>query len=1479
MNNLVPSIETWDEVAETYPIDIEEREFQIADEIEKLLKDLEINPGATLIELGCGSGHLSACLALKGYNVTLFDFSNVALEKAKETFKKYNLKADFIKGDLMNIDNLPMKYEIAWNSGVMEHFGDVELEIAMRNAEKISSKGVLFLVPNTKSIAYLLMRAKLMSESKWIYGTEYLRNNYIDILNRIGLDDVHVEYISTPAVSAHHIHVAEGYEGELDKLYEKLMSEQLMPVEEGYLVAYTATKTKSLQPISYSESDVNSTVNSTRIFDLVSYNFGLLNDKKVYEEKFYMLETENTQLKIKEENLERKQNKLLVDNQNLEVERTNIENKLVEADKMLQGYINNQDSYIKKIEELEKDLKSFSTQLNKKEEITRQAINQCLAMSKSKLFQLIHFLNRLKYQFFKGNKNEKKLFIKWIQSKVMRRGGDAEHRYNPIYSVLNILGNNIANDIIQKSNNFDNTIQINSNIECELNRHIVEEEHRINKEFNRKKTKETIDIENRIRNGNYKGILIYPHVVYWEPLQTPQQLLRAFSKQGWLCFFCEHPNIKDCYREIEPNLIITHETDLLMAIGKTNVTVMLTWLGSMAFVNKIENKKIWYHILDKLDIFPYYDEQYEILHNEIVCKAEWISYVAKPLQKYIKNREDIVYLPNGTNPDEFLNQHKDYIPEDMQIIINKGNKIVGYYGYIAEWMDFNLVAEVAKARPNFEFVFIGKVIYDTSVIKNIPNIHLLGLKQYNELSDYAKFFDVATIPFVINEAMNCVSPIKFYEYCAIGLPVITSNMKEMESYICDYVACFNNKDEYLYYLDKFTSAEIKQLASKNAPCIANGNTWFARTKKMIEQFNQEQQVILEKDYNNYDVIVLSVIDYDFRYQRPQHLATSFAKNGHRVFYINANHFNESNIVNLDENLYIVNFKNEDYSAIHLTDWSNQKEELYKLLNKLLHDYCIRDAITVVDYPNWIYAAEYLRNKFGFKIITDYMDDYTGFLNPAEKLVGANCTKLLETSDFVIPSSQFLYDIAKKYNSNIEIIRNGTEFKHFNKAALRRSNRERKVIGYYGAVAQWFDFDKVCYVAENLKEYDIVIIGEVTEGRNKLQKYSNIKLLGEIPYEELPKHLEYFDVCLIPFDTSTDLIKATNPVKFYEYLSAGKKVVATEIPELELFRNKYVYMTNDNREFVEYIQKCLDNTDELANEEECIEFGKSNDWQERYEIFAELCYKAVPKVSIVVLTYNNLKLNKLCINSILNKTAYPNYELIVVDNLSTDGTREYLEQLDERKLPNVKVILNNSNSGFAGGNNIGIKASEGDYVLLLNNDTIVTRGWLTSLVKHLENDDKLGMCGPVTNSIGNEAKIKVHYHSIDELNTFSYNYTWDNMGKQYQNPSVLALFCTLIKREVIDKCGVLDEEYGVGMFEDDDYAEAVKKAGYKLTISEDSFIHHFEGASFKKLQDHKFRTIFEENKQRYEKKWSKKWKMHKKRKGISWETNIESELKV
>lgn len=637
--------------------------------------------------------------------------------------------------------------------------------------------------------------------------------------------------------------------------------------------------------------------------------------------------------------------------------------------------------------------------------------------------------------------------------------------------------------------------------------------------------------------------------------------------------------------------------------------------------------------------------------------------------------------------------------------------------------------------------------------------------------------------------------------------------------------------------------------------------------------NQKTRACLEQIYNKPDILIFSVINYDFRYQRPQHFAARFAENGHRVFYINANFVNREKVTIDKEDLFIVDFFTEECKAIYFApEWDGYEEWFRGKINKLIQEYCIKDAVIVLDYPNWIYGAEYMRKTYGFKIIVDYMDDFTGFLNTTTNILKENCIHMLENSDLVVASSQFLSDIAKKYAKKYAIVRNGTEIEHFCQAIGMEEHRERPVIGYYGAVSHWFDWEKVCYVAKNMPDCDVVIIGEITEYKDKLEKYQNIKLLGEMSYQELPKHLAYFDVCLIPFDTSTDLIKATNPVKFYEYLSAGKCIVATEIPELEPYRDEFVYMSNDNETFLEYVKMCLEGSDTLKKATERVEFARQNDWQKRYENFAEACFETIPKVSIIVLTYNNLELNKACINSILSKTAYPNYELIVLDNLSTDGTVEYLHELEKKGDSRLRIIFNDKNSGFAGGNNKSIKASTGDFIMLLNNDTVVTRGWLTNAVKHMQNDPKCGMCGAVTNSIGNEAMIAVNYRNMWELEEFAYVYTSEHNNEIYTDVDRLAMFCTLIRREILDQYGMLDENYQVGMFEDDDYAKVVEQAGYNLYIAEDVFVHHVNNASFKKIETDEYKAIFEKNKKYFEEKWAVNWNMPHYRSGVTADIN-------
>jgi GT2 family glycosyltransferase len=248
---------------------------------------------------------------------------------------------------------------------------------------------------------------------------------------------------------------------------------------------------------------------------------------------------------------------------------------------------------------------------------------------------------------------------------------------------------------------------------------------------------------------------------------------------------------------------------------------------------------------------------------------------------------------------------------------------------------------------------------------------------------------------------------------------------------------------------------------------------------------------------------------------------------------------------------------------------------------------------------------------------------------------------------------------------------------------------------------------------------------------------------------------------------------------------------------------------------------------------------------------------VPCASIIMLTHNKLLLTRLCIESLYRYTDYPNFELVVVDNASEDGTRDYLEGL-QRVLPNLRVIFNSRNEGFARASNIGIMRSRGDYLVLLNNDTIVTPGWLARLISYVEKDPKVGMIGPVTNSAGNEQMIRACYSSIEELERFAEQRLSAFEGRHFEIEA-LAMFCVVFRRRLIDEIGLLDERFGLGTFEDDDFCYRAKLRGYKLICAEDVFVHHFGRGTTRSWDDREYLKLFEHNRRLFERKWGVRWR--------------------
>lgn len=221
--------------------------------------------------------------------------------------------------------------------------------------------------------------------------------------------------------------------------------------------------------------------------------------------------------------------------------------------------------------------------------------------------------------------------------------------------------------------------------------------------------------------------------------------------------------------------------------------------------------------------------------------------------------------------------------------------------------------------------------------------------------------------------------------------------------------------------------------------------------------------------------------------------------------------------------------------------------------------------------------------------------------------------------------------------------------------------------------------------------------------------------------------------------------------------------------------------------------------------------------------------ASPLVSMVMLTWNQLEYTRNCLASILQTVSIP-FELIVVDNGSTDGTREWLRQQAAADL-RIRLVENDENRGFAAGCNQGMQLAKGQYILLLNNDLVLYDGWLERMLALFGRRPDAGIIGPMTDhASGPQELSEAGSISPEQLPQYAADF-----GQRYQGRVIpcrrVVGFCMLFRRELTDKIGLLDERFGSGNYEDDDFCLRAELAGYRNYLAGDVFVHHAGGATF------------------------------------------------
>lgn len=615
------------------------------------------------------------------------------------------------------------------------------------------------------------------------------------------------------------------------------------------------------------------------------------------------------------------------------------------------------------------------------------------------------------------------------------------------------------------------------------------------------------------------------------------------------------------------------------------------------------------------------------------------------------------------------------------------------------------------------------------------------------------------------------------------------------------------------------------------------------------------------------LVCLPIIAWDFRYQRPQQLLVRLAARGWNVVYVDplldgrpcsGDGRNPHDWVRaLTDHVLGLKCRTAHAGSVHETPLTvAQGEALAAEIAKRLRALDVAEATLFVESPSWAPVALALARRCGYGLVYDCLDDYAGFGNFGADVL-AQEEALVRAAELVVPSSRALARRLEPQARRVALIPNGCDAAHFADAEPHPSldGLPRPRLGYFGAIADWFDADLVAAAARDHPRGSVVLIGEAAASvKGALEGVPNLHFLGECDYAVLPSYLAAFDVALIPF-RRTPLTLATHPVKLFEYLAAGKPVASVRLPEIERFE-EVVHFGDTPEAFTAAVRAALAAPPAEAERRRAV--ARLNHWDARAEALDQAMRAAAPGVSVVLVTWNNWVYTRACLDRLLACLPPSDSEIVIVDNGSSDGTRLGLYGYACQH-PAVRVLFNDENRGFAAACNQGLRAARRDLLVLLNNDTLVTPGWLRRLARWLE-DPEIGLVGAVTNSVGNEARVDAHYADLAGLDRFADECAWHSAGRGFDIP-MLAMFCLAMRREVFEAVGDLDERFEVGFFEDDDYARRVRSLGKRVVCAEDVFIHHFGGASFGRLDRGRRRSLFELNRQRFEAKWAEAWVPH------------------
>ncbi len=375
---------------------------------------------------------------------------------------------------------------------------------------------------------------------------------------------------------------------------------------------------------------------------------------------------------------------------------------------------------------------------------------------------------------------------------------------------------------------------------------------------------------NKILNSKYERIIVWRSNFGWDvPLyQRPQHMVSSMSKGNTLIFY-EVTAFTDkvkTLKKINDKLYLVNFNNLeyakllneeLRKVSKPKYVEIYSteWQNKASDLKEYikDGYKIIYEYIDDLsaDIAGTKEIPKNILDkfNYATIDKDNVYIVATADKLYndiLEKRgpNKLIFATNGVDY-EFFQEFNDYkVEEEYLKIINNGKINVGYYGALAKWFDYELIKEINKTNKYNIILFGVKYdeAFDNSQIEKLDNVYYMGVKKYNVLKYYAKYMDILTIPFQINNITLATSPLKLFEYMSLHIPIVTTNMPECRKYKSVYIA--KNHQEFLKNLEQAYKYKNHKTYQQLLTKEARENSWDNKSKIIIKHLENDEKELL-----------------------------------------------------------------------------------------------------------------------------------------------------------------------------------------------------------------------------------------------------------------------------------------------------------------------------------------------------------------------------------------------------------------------------------------------------------------------------------------------------------------------------------------------------------------------------------------------------------------------------------------------------------